>query len=187
MITLIEDNKQFNYRIYRSDVVVKHQAEMIDRINKAHTVLMESYGQYNKSSTWLYRTYNVFSLVGPSKHFSDLFRDLNTIIRQTLPNQKYLWFQSWLNFHRPDEVLKWHDHRWHIHGYVSIDPKKTKTIFKNYEIVNELGNIYVGPCRRAHMVEVMEPYDGHRITLGFDVASRAESDPTDLISFIPVI
>ncbi|NBX50453.1 hypothetical protein EBT25_11020 [bacterium] len=186
MITLVEDNKQFNYKIYKSDVVVKHQAEMIKCLVEAHRVLIKSYGRYNKSSTWLYRTYNVFSLVGASKHFYDLFKDLNSIIRETLPNEDYLWFQSWLNFHRPDEVLKWHAHQWHMHGYISIDPKKTKTLFENYEIVNELGNIYIGPGNRSHMVQVLEPYDGHRITLGFDI-ERDGFKPTDQISLIPVI
>ena len=186
MITLIEDNKQFNYKIYRSDVIVQHQAEMIGRLQAAHRKLMEKYGKINPSSTWLYRTYNVFSLVGPDKHFYNLFKDLNQVFKETLPNESPLWFQSWLNFHKQDEVLKWHNHTWYAHGYISIDPKKTKTIFREYEIVNELGNIYIGPGNREHAVEVLEPFNGHRITLGVDVANY-DIGPSDLISMIPVI
>lgn len=186
MITLIEDNKQYNYKIYRSDVIVRHQNEMINRLHQCHKLLMDRYSKLNKSSTWLYRTYNIFSLVGQSEHFFDLYKDLTEIIKLNLPNEKYIWFQSWLNFHKQDEVLKWHTHKWYYHGYISMDPKNTHTVFRDYRIVNELGNIYIGPGLREHMVEVLEPYAGQRITLGFDVDTQLRN-PNDLLSLIPIV
>ena len=186
MLTLIEDNKTFNYKIYRSSVVVEHQSEMIDRINFAHQQLMKKYGSLNTDSTWLYKTYNIFSLIGPSKLFYELFYDLTNVIKSTIVDKDFLWFQSWLNFHEPNEVLNWHNHHWYYHGYISIDPKKTKTIFKEYEILNQVGNIYIGPGNREHKVQVLRPYEGKRITLGFDVTTN-EENPSDLISLIPII
>jgi hypothetical protein len=68
--------------------------------------------------------------------------------------------------------LSWHTHFSRWHGYVSIDPKKTKTVFRNYEINNEIGNIYFGPGESQHAVEILEDYDGERITIGFDVTDN---------------
>lgn len=186
MLSLIEDNTEHGYKIYRSDVVVKHQAEMLARLYQCHQILMARYSKLNKSSTWLYRTYNIFSLVGRSDHFYDLYRDLSEVIKLEVPDQKHIWFQSWLNYHKQDEVLDWHDHHWPHHGYISIDPKKTRTVFRNYAITNQLGNIYIGPGHREHKVEVLEPYRGDRITLGFDVETKP-SMPNDMLSLIPVL
>ena len=97
-----------------------------------------------------------------------------------------MWFQSWLNFHKPDQVLDWHDHNWPYHGYISIDPKGTRTVFKDYEVKNEIGNIYIGPGHRRHKVEVDEVYDGPRITLGFDIHTEP-SKPFDQWSLLPLI
>ena len=59
---------------------------------------------------------------------------LTDIIKDYLPNENKMWFQSWVNYHKPNEVLDWHNHLWHTHGYMSLDPKETDTIFKNYTI-----------------------------------------------------
>lgn len=192
MLSLIEDNQTHGYKIYRSDVIVKNQPEMIDKINESHKVLTDRYsmvtgfnsGTFN--STFLYRTYNVFALTGQSELFYELYKDLITLIKLNLRDKKYLWFQSWLNFHRPEQVLNWHNHAWPFHGYISIDPKKTQTVFREYTITNEVGNIYFGPGHREHKVEILEPFEGNRITLGFDVEYRPAPSNT-LLSLIPVI
>ena len=97
-----------------------------------------------------------------------------------------MWFQSWINYHKPNEVLDWHTHLWHAHGYMSLDPKETNTIFKNYTIKNEIGNIYIGPGYREHKVEVLNLFEGERVTLGFDVTIKPEL-PNGILSFIPII
>jgi hypothetical protein len=192
MITLIEDNVTHGYKIYRSDVIVKNQSQMIEKIYQSHKVLTEKYSMVTGfngdtfNSTFLYRTYNTFALTGQSEHFYELYKDLLTLIKLNLRDKKYLWFQSWLNFHRPEQVLKWHNHAWPYHGYISLDPKKTQTVFRDYTINNEVGNIYFGPGHREHKVEILEPYDGHRITLGFDVEYRPAPSNT-LLSLIPIV
>lgn len=186
MVHLIEDNVEHGYRVYQSEVILKHHKEMIDRINIAHSILMNRYGRLNNSSTWLYRTYNVFSLLGASEHFYELYKDLIEIIKLYNNEDRTLWFQSWLNFHQQNEVLKWHNHFWYFHGYICLDPKNTHTLFREYTIKNELGNIYIGPGNREHKVEVIEPFDGRRITLGFDVTNEP-SPPSDLISLVPIL
>ena len=88
-----------------------------------------------------------------------------------------------VNYHMPDQVL-------HvgtiiigpIHGYISIRPHKTKTVFEGYEIDNQVGNIYIGPAIDT-TVEVLEDYDTPRITLGFDLLT----DPTQCSNNIGLI
>jgi hypothetical protein len=186
MIRLIKDDKEHNYKIYKSDVIENHYEEMIHTIRTAHTILMKKYSVINPSSTWLYQTYNIFSLVGQSEHFHQLYKDLVLIIKNQLPDENMLWFQSWVNYHKPDEVLDWHNHYWHTHGFICLDPKESDTVFKNYTIHNEIGNIYIGPGNRQHKVEVLKPYEGERITLGFDVTVKPEL-PRGMLSFIPII
>lgn len=195
MITLIEDNTTHGYKIYRSDVIVKHQDEMIKKIYESHDVLLKLTDRYSMvtgfdsstfNSTYLYRTYNIFALTGQSELFYELYKDLVTLIKLNVRDKKYLWFQSWLNFHKPDQVLNWHGHAWPYHGYISIDPKKTQTVFKDYVINNDVGNIYFGPGYRMHSVEVLEPYEGNRITLGFDVVFEPAPINT-LLSLMPIL
>ena len=74
-----------------------------------------------------------------------------------------------------------------FHGYISIDPKNTKTIFEDGTVINnKVGNIYIGPCNLKHKVEVNEPYEDERITLGFDVINSDFKKQNDKISFIPI-
>ena len=96
--------------------------------------------------------------------------------------------QSWLNYHYPNEVLGWHNHFWDYHGYICIEPKKTTTVFENYQIENEVGHIYIGPGNREHMVVVNEDFKEPRITLGFDVKVYKGEDeyPNDMLSLTPI-
>ena len=185
MITLVEHNVEHNYKIYRSEVIVQNKDAMVQRINDAHETLMRHYGHVGDNSTWLYRTYNIFSLVGPSEPFHELYCDLIQIIKSFWSGEKYMWFQSWLNFHAPNEVLDWHNHEWPVHGYISIDPKESNTVFTDYVIKNEVGNIYIGPGFRKHKVEVLKDYGGRRITLGFDVTNQQKLF-NNLMSLIPI-
>ena len=134
-----------------------------------------------------YSQYNFFALSSPSILFNNLFRELRNIINEYVPNE-IKWMQSWLNYHYPNEVLDWHNHHWDYHGYICIDPKKTRTIFENYEVTNEVGNIYIGPGYRKHKVIVDEEYDNPRITLGFDVkvSKTGNEQPNDMLSLIPI-
>ena len=127
-----------------------------------------SYG--NKSSTAFHKYYNCVSLLFGSTYYYKMFKDVFKIIRKYSNSKKPLWFQCWLNIHKKDEVLKWHTHYDSLyHGYISIDPKNTETVFENYIIKNKIGNVYIGPSYRYHKVVNKKPYDDKRITIGFDV------------------
>ena len=96
-----------------------------------------------------YRFYNIFALTSPSPLFWLLNRDLQTVVRTTLETDEPLWFQCWMNYHNPNNVLNWHDHKFDYHGYISIEPHNTTTEFRQdgeplYSIKNEVGNIYFG-------------------------------------------
>ena len=154
-----------DWKLYKSQVVLDNQRVMISILNNA----IPSLGGID--STWSYDKYNVFGLTSPTQVFYDLFKELRGFVYDYTDGD--LWIQSWVNYHMPDQVLKWHNHQWPIHGYISIRPHKTKTVFENYEIKNEIGNVYIGPGNRHHEVQVLEPFDTPRITLGFDITHYA--------------
>ena len=56
-----------------------------------------------------------------------------------------------------------------MHGYISIEPHQTKTLFESYEILNEIGNVYIAPSGQMHKVMVLERFSTPRITIAFDV------------------
>ena len=152
----------------------------IEEFTKAYHRFTEIFNRTD--STWSYHKYNVFTIMGPNPFFYDLQREISTIVREKVgPNEK-IWFTAWLNFHKHFEVLDWHNHSADFHGYVCIDPKKTKTLFRDWEredftgdeweIENEIGKLYLGPAGVKHKVEVIEPYEGDRITIGMDFCIR---------------
>ena len=126
------------------------------------------------SSTWGYGNYNIFSLTSGSERFYRLYYEIKKLSRAYLKTDEPLWMQSWLNFHRMDEVLDWHDHSYcSAHGYVSINPMKTKTVFENFEVDNEIGKMYIGKPYMKHKVEVLEEYSDTRITVAFDILNMS--------------
>jgi hypothetical protein len=147
--------------------------------------------------TWYYSIYNIFSIASGSEHFWNIYKDLVQcsnqyfeIMKLDMPRQ--LWAESWLNIHDSKEVLKKHDHTFDYHGYVSIDPQYTETVFLDYKddkkvlyrLENKPGRIYIGPGRRPHFVANTKMYLNKRITLGFDLlVNRTE---TYNLGFIPV-
>ena len=147
-----------------------------------------------------YRFYNVFNLTSPSPLFYHLLKEISPIVRKHLGNSGVnpddpLWMQCWMNFHKPDQVLDWHDHHFPWHGYISIDPKDSITKFReylpegtyDYNIHNKIGNIYLGPgFSRMHKVVVNNDYEGDRITLGFDIITQSTL-PDDQFSLIPLL
>jgi len=130
--------------------------------------------------TMSYHKYNVFGLTSPTQVFYDLFKELRGFVYDYMGDCDSLWMQSWLNYHMPHEVLKWHNHSWPVHGYINVRPHKTKTNFGNYEVDNEIGLIYIGPGDASHKVDVIEEYDTPRITLGFDLTDRPEKASANL-------
>ena len=125
------------------------------------------------SSTKAYRYYNCICLLAGSKHYYNMFKDIFKNIRKFSKTKKPLWFQCWLNFHEKDELLDWHNHSESLfHGYVSIDPKNTQTVFEKYTIVNKIGNVYIGSSNKYHKVICKNDYKDKRITIAFDVVDE---------------
>ena len=139
-------------------------------------------------STWGYSKYNVFSLTAPSTVFYPIYVELRNLVRGLLGNDTPLWIQAWINYHSQDELLNWHEHEFNYHGYISLDPKNTKTVFKDYEILNKPGQIYFGPGYRQHMVEAITPFYGVRTTIGFDIfTSDTVEKPFTNLGLIPLL
>jgi hypothetical protein len=167
------------YYIKNLSYIEKNKDHFIEYANLAHERFKVAYGNVfnQKSSTWFYRYYNITCLTFGSVLYFKMFEDLQKVIRKFSKTKKPLWYQSWLNFHKPDEVLDWHDHKECLfHGYISIDPKNSETEFEDYKIKNEVGNVYIGSPYKKHRVNVLKPFNGHRITIAFDVVSEKEID-----------
>ncbi len=156
-----------DYILHQSTFIANNQLDIIEDLRIAHRLFETLFP--NKESTWSYNLYNIFSLTAPSTNFYQIYQELRTLIRSELGEDRPLWLQAWLNYHKSDQVLDWHNHDFEYHGYISIDPKKTNTVFEEYSIENKVGQIYLGPGYRKHKVEVLKPFDGERITIGFDV------------------
>lgn len=162
-----------DYTIYQSQYIVDNMQLIRDDIDIAHRVFKQVFPE--DSSTWSYHKYNLFALTAPSSAFYNIYKELRTIVREQLGDDRPLWLQAWINYHRPEEALDWHEHEFEYHGYIAIDPKKTNTLFENYTIENKPGQIYFGPGYRKHKVEVLEPFEGYRTTIGYDIHTTPQS------------
>jgi hypothetical protein len=165
-----------DYNTYNLKAVEANTDIFIDQCNQLHKIITD---MNISDSTWQYKEYNIFSLSSSSEAMWFLWRNIQICIRKHVGDDKPAWMTGWLNFHKHNQVLDWHNHTGsQYHGYVSIDPKKTKTIFKNqnvnYEINNEPGLLYIGPSERLHKVEPIESFDGVRTTIAFDVTTEKD-------------
>ena len=169
-----------DHKLYESQVVIDNQRVMINILNNAISFLGDV------DPTWTYDKYNLFGLTSPTKVFYDLYKELRGFVYDYTGEVDQLWMQSWVNYHMPDQLLKRHNHAYPIHGYISVDPKLTKTSFDNYEIQNRIGDVYIGPGGRYHSVELIEPFYTPRITIGFDVTDNPSKADANL-GLIPFI
>jgi hypothetical protein len=188
MIDVIEYDKENNYVRYRSKYIVDNIEEIKLHCLMAHDRFRTIFP--DKDSTWMYTHYNIFTLTSTSLHFYNMYKDLifcakDYLSKQNIDSNEPLWIQSWMNFHKPKEVLDWHNHYWPYHGYMSIDPKKTRTSFEDYSIDNEVGVLYFGEGYKSHKVEVLEDFSGERITIGYDFTRNINE--VSNIGLIPVL
>ena len=132
------------HKIYQSEVINKHPSHFVKNSIIAHNSLLKKYNI--KDSTWEHSQYNFFSLTSSNLLFFELYKELRNFIKDYIGDNRPLWFQSWLNFHPNNTVekeLSFHSHQYPHHGYISIDPQNTTTIFKNgLKIKNKPGQIY---------------------------------------------
>jgi hypothetical protein len=179
---LLRSNKDF--AIEKSEFIINNHHEIVQETYKIYKKYQDEFN--NDDSTWNYYKYNIFALSSPSVLYYEIFLELVEFLLKYFNDGNRYWFQSWLNFHSKDDVLDWHNHKWPYHGYICIDPKNSRTIFENYSIKNEIGNIYLGKGHRKHKVEVLEDYDDFRITIGFDICDES-FEYLNGTSFIPLI
>ena len=181
------------YILYQSEYIAKHYRDLIIDLDHAHRMFCEMFP--DRDSTWTYDRYNIFTLTSPSSAFYRVYKEVRDLVRGQLGDTRELWIQSWINYHSYGELLTRHHHNFEFHGYISIDPKNTKTVFDDYEIVNKPGQIYFGPGHRFHSVEALEPFEGKRVTLGFDIYTTPQNSlvldyiekPLSNNSFIPLL
>jgi hypothetical protein len=178
------------YRLYHSPYVVEHQRGIIEDAEIAYGKYQRLFDKGSLGTTWDYRKYNIFSLTARSVYFYVLYQQIVAACRDYVGDNRPLWMQCWLNRHLSHEVLSWHTHGETsvLHGYISIDPKNTVTEFKNFSIINKVGNMYLGGSGpdTAHCVKVLEPYDDFRITIAFDVMDHTRHNLTPNLAFIPI-
>ena len=178
------------YNIYQSDLVKENQEKFINECVILHDVITSLLNI--EDTTWNFYKYNTFIYGAGSVLFYNLFKELNHHIRSYIDDDRPLWLQSWINYHPSNKLEKELERHVHLnysyHGYISIDPKDTTTVFDNYEIKNKIGQIYMGPTGRGyeHYVRLDKPYIGNRITIAFDIIDK----PNQIIdnkTFIPIL
>ena len=181
-----------SYVLYQSKYIEENLLEILIDIDIAYQAFKQQFPEID--STWGYSRYNIFALTAPSNTFYQIYQELRNLIRTQLGTTQPLWFQSWLNYHTSDQLLERHTHEFDYHGYISIDPKNTITIFDDYTIENKIGQIYFGPGNKFHKVESLEEFNGARITLGFDVHSLPDNKlanyierPMSNLSLMPLL
>ena len=179
------------YKLYQSDLIKDNHQSFIKQCGKAYDII--STKTNSPDTTWNFDKYNIFSITSSSILFYKLYKELNYHIRSFIGDDRPLWLQSWLNYHKGNEVereLAPHSHEWDYHGYISIEPQNTTTIFhKGYEINNKVGQIYMGlgngegniRPELTHYVKINKPYEGTRITIGFDVAIRPNQNSSKMV------
>ena len=173
-----------DYKIYKSKIIIENHKEFVILCEELDVELREEFSiGVDNSTTWEYNRYGLFNLKQGNKLFDSLKEELIDIIKENYKDE--CWFTSWLNFDTYDTVehtLKKHFHESPLHGYISIDPKNTKTNFpySGFVVDNEIGNIYIGPGgggpgndiksnKWKHEVINTSDYEGNRITIAFDV------------------
>lgn len=176
---IVENNREFRYMVFRSKFIEQNLSDIEYQTNIIADVIKERLGSESSDVTWLYKKYNVFNYAAGSPAYFQIFKDTVNCIRYYCKEYSAptfnLWMRNWLNFHDYDEVLKLHGHDVTFHGYISINPQYTETIFvddlnqERYAITNQIGQIYLGPGRRNHYVKNIKEYEGKRITIGMDL------------------
>lgn len=184
------------YKLYKSETIIKHLEDYIKDCNTAYNIFNNLYNpkQIPDFPTQAHYStaesenvfYNIFTLTPTSLNFYYLYKELVGFIKHYLNNDEPFWLSAWINFDRYGKTLTWHNHDFPYHGYISIDPKNTKTIFKDWTIDNEPGLIYIGPGDAHHKVEALEPFEGYRITIGFDIETKPNITKPTMCS-IPVL
>ena len=198
--------------LFNSEVVRNNHQEIKDEISIAYQKYCHFVGEIVDPNmmTWMFYSYNLFTLTASNSIFYDLYLELRNFIRENISNEK-LWMQSWMNIHDSETLytekgLSWHTHPWTYHGYIVVEPKKTITEFgtpkkkilfekpkefkKKTVVKNEIGNVYFFNGDLWHRVQPLDDsqwdLNNPRITIGFDINTIEDYRET-AHSFIPLL
>jgi hypothetical protein len=178
MFEVKENNENYNYKLFDNQYIKNNYVDILEETDLIYQRFCYKFssrwgrGGHNESSTEAYQWYGIQSLTVGLTHYYYILQSLEKTIRNFANHKNPLWYQCWINFHEPNQLLDWHNHTYcSYHGYFSIDPKNSRTIFENYEICNAIGQLYIGPSNRKHKV-VSDHFLGKRVTLGFDVVNE---------------
>ena len=184
---LIGIKRTDDYSLYSSSFVIENRQAIVELADRAHNNFKFIFN--DTDSTRAYSKYNLFSLTAKEPVYYVLYQQIVAAVRDRIGDDRPLWMQCWMNYHKQHEVLDWHNHDPHYlcHGYLSIEPRDTVTEFRNFTIENKIGNLYIGNAGLEHRVVVKEPYHGNRITMAFDVSGGKKYINTiPNLSFIPI-
>lgn len=187
-----------SYKLYQSDFIKNNHNQFLKECSLYYQNIKSNFNI--KDTTWEYHKYNIFGATSPSYLFYTLYNELNYHIRSFIGDNRPLWIQSWLNYHKSDEItnksLGFHGHDTNTHGYISINPQSTITKFRNgLEIINKIGQIYIGPSSQSeqgkngewdHEVITLSKYTSPRITIAFDITDNSKYTVNPK-SFIPLL
>lgn len=194
-IEILENNSDYRYMLFKSKYMEEHLSEILYQTDVVANTIKEKLESAESNVTWLYKKYNVFAYASGSPAYFLIYKDLNECVslyckEYRVPTDN-LWMRNWLNYHNYSEVLKLHDHEVMAHGYISIEPRFTETVFvddynvERYKIINKPGQIYLGPGRRKHYVSNLQEYSEKRITIGLDLETNIA--PGVNLGCLPVI
>ena len=186
------------FQVYKSSNIIENLEELTeacdtirDNITKDLMLLDEEDrpkldSAHRSVTTWNYQNYNFWTYaINTNPIFIKVWEDLVEVISNHAPKgATYALVQSWLNYDTYESIegnLTMHTHDFPMHGFVAIEPQKTKTVFEKWEIENAPGNIYFGLGNLLHEVRNSGKYEGPRITVGYDVIYEEEQVDFDSI------
>ena len=169
--------------LYDSAFVRNNKEAIITDLTIAHNRYMAE-NPTTTNITWDYNKYNIFNLCMFSKPIMHLQNILHKYIFLFLDELEIkhdgFIIQAWLNYHtQENQLLKNHSHFSPYHGYLSIEPLDSETIFSSWNgkdlhtIKNKVGLLYLNVSNQhtIHRVEMKNTDNLNnqpRITLGFD-------------------
>ena len=92
-----------DYKIYQSDLIEKNYKDYVNQCNIAFNDLSKFIK--SEDTTWKYNKYNLFSITTSSLLFYNLYKELNYYIRDYVGDDRPLWMECWLNYHKNDKIL----------------------------------------------------------------------------------
>ena len=107
MIKCTEKNTKYKYKLYQSSFVQGDLEQFKYDSKLAFANYNRLFGKNNTNSTWGYNLYNIFQISAGSLCFYKIFVELREAIFDFIDDdmQDPIWFQSWLNYHKSNEVL----------------------------------------------------------------------------------